>query len=747
MKNLKDKLNKLYDAFIEKLKIFICKDNYTKTKAVLVCIMACILSVACEYTVFRAEYIPGFSILFDTYPQYISKIRMIIVAGIFAFIGIHFVFKISKMYEFIHKHRYKIACAFLLFVMAFKLSGSSMTVLNGIVQNQNDDRKYHPVLGIARKIRSDEWSTSTTYLLSQSQTQTPFQYFSNALRGTETDMFSVSNGPVFDILMLGRPFQIGFLLFGNDRGFSFYWYIRLVAMLLGSYELCLILTKRNKKVSLCGMIVITFSAAVQWWYCMDTLIWGQIVIVLIDKFMNTDKKRIKYLCALGLLISGLSYVFVFYPAWQLSFGYLFLALVVWLLIKNIKYGTYRFSVHDVILITVTLVCIALLLGRWYSLSKDTLAAEMNTDYPGERQEIGGGAINNYAYFYNIFFPRDEYINECEYAAMLSFFPIPMLLGLLYVLRNRKDLHFWIPMLVVAGFLSIWCVYGFPLWLANLTKMSMTTAGRVSIPLGTACIYMLIYLMGNFKDGDKLLNKKLTYILAPILTLYIAYKAKSTIGLGLTVEFLYLTNFKMLLGVEIFLVAIFGILNINDKKIKDFTIYVLIAIALMTGLTVNPIVSTTNIYYTKPVAVKMNEIKEKEPDAIWAVNDYDKDETGGWHLNDYPVASGIRVINSTAVYPNMDLFKTLLGEEKAEEKREIYNRYAHINLQIVNEETDIELVAADTIKLLLNYKDLSKVGIKYILSLDEFKEEDFDEKFYEEIYNEDNMYIYKITEGK
>jgi len=105
------------------------------------------------------------------------------------------------------------------------------------------------------------------------------------------------------------------------------------------------------------MIVITFSAAVQWWYCMDTLLWGQIVLVLIDKFMNTDKKRNKYLCALGILIAGLSYVFVFYPAWQLSFGYLFLTLVIWILIKNIKYRNYKFNKHDIAVIIITIIAL------------------------------------------------------------------------------------------------------------------------------------------------------------------------------------------------------------------------------------------------------------------------------------------------------------------------------------------------------------------------------------------------------
>lgn len=739
--NISEKINNIYKFLEEKVKYFLNKDNFTKTKLLLVVVFSVILATICEYTIFRRYY-----------PEFISKNRIILVSIIYMFIGIHFVFKLSKMYEFIHNHRYKIACAFLLFVMAFKYSGSSIVNFDGLIQSHNDNTRYHTLLGTPRMIRTDEWATSTTYILSQGKAQNSFSYFNNVLRGTDTDMFTVSNAPVLDILMLGRPFQIGFLLFGNDVGLSFYWYARLVAMMLGSYELCLILTKRNKKVSLCGMIVITFSAAVQWWYCMDTLLWGQIVLVLIDKFMNTDKKRNKYLCALGILIAGLSYVFVFYPAWQLSFGYLFLTLVIWILIKNIKYRNYKFNKHDIAVIIITIIALGLLLGRWYMLSKDTLKATMNTDYPGERCEIGGGALNLYSYFYDIFFTFEEYLNPCEFASMLSLFPIPMILGLIYVIRNKKDLHFWIPMLVVSGFLSIWCVYGFPEFFAKLTKMSMTTAGRVSIPVGTACIYMLIYLMGNFEKGDKLINKKATFAIAVISTIFIIYKAKTTIGFA--EEFHYLDKFKILLGGEIFLAVIFGVLNINNEKIKNYTIYGLIAVALMSGLRVNPVIRTTDIFYTKPVAIKMQEIKESDPEAIWVVVDkgdeipktdeneeVEIEDNGKWYINDYAVANGIRTLNSTGVYPNMDLFKEILGD-KAEEYRKIYNRYAHINFKIIEEETEVKLLYADNIVIRLNYKDLEKLNIKYVLSKEDLSEKSFEDKL-EEIYNEDEMYIYKV----
>ncbi len=724
------KIKSIYEKIVKKAIFFINKENFTKTKLILVAFISVLVATLCEYTIFR-----------KTHPAFISKNRIMLVSIIFMFIGIHFVFKLSKMYEFIHKHRYKIACAFLLFVMIFKYSGSSIINFHEYtaIQPNFDDTRYHTLLGKARTIRTDEWATSTTYILSQDKAEKPFEYFSNVLRGTETDMFTVANSPVKDILMLGRPFQIGFMLFGNDVGMSFYWNIRLVAMLLGSYELCLILTKRNKKVSLCGMIVITFSAAVQWWYCMDTLLWGQIVIVLIDKFMNTDKKRIKYLCALGILVSGLSYIFVFYPAWQVSFGYVFLALVIFLLFKNIKYGKYRFTKHDVLVIFITIICLGLLLLRWYNLSGNTLAAEMNTDYPGERNEVGGGALNLYSYFYDIFFPFEDFVSPCEYSSMLSLYPIPLILGLIYVIRNKKDLHFWIPMLITGMFLTVWCVWGFPEILAKITKMSMSSAGRASIPLGTLCIYLLIYLIGNLKKEDKLLNRKLTYVLSILGVTYIIYRARKTLNIVPDFGY-YLDKFKLLLGGEIFLVLIFGILNVNNEKIKNYTIYGLIAVAFMSGLNVNPVIRTTDIFYTKPVAIKMQEIRKEDPEAIWIVNE----DNGGWYINDYALANGIRTLNSTQLYPNMELFQNLLGD-KAEEYRKIYNRYAHINVEITDKKTDVELLFLDHISIKLNYNDLSKLNVKYILSKEEFSKDEFFDNF-EEVYNEDGMCIYKVMEG-
>ena len=53
--------------------------------------------------------------------------------------------------------------------------------------------------------------------------------------------------------------------------------------------------------------------------------------------------------------------------------------------------------------------------------------------------------------------------------------------------------------------------------------------------------------------------------------------------------------------------------------------------------------------------------------------------------------------------------------------------------------------ADQVAINLNYNDLEKLNIEYILSTKDLSEEEYS-KIFEELYNEDGMYIYKVTKG-
>ena len=639
---------------------FLNKDNYMWVKLVIAAVLAVIGSIIFEYTIYRA---------ID--PQYISNNRMMLVSMIFMFIELHFIFKLDKMYDFIHKYRYALAAAFLIFAMIMGYHGSSIVNFDNEVQSNSENRRFHTLLGFPRLIRTDEWASSMLYKLSQGvgNEDDRFLYFNDRLRGTETDMFTLVDAPVKSILMIGKPLQLGFLFFGNDAGISFYWYGKLVLMLLGSYEICRIITKDKRKVSLVGMIAITFSAATQWWYCMDTLIWGQLIIVLVNKFMITNKKYVKYLCALGLVSVLLAYAFVLYPAWQVPFVYVLFAVFIFMFVTNIKNG-YRFTIHDVIVITLTVLTVLAFVTAWFVTSKDAIEATMSTDYPGQRREVGGGSFILYSYIYNIFYPYKDAFNPCETSSMLSFYPIPMIFGILYLFRNRKDekikddLLFLIPAIFIGVFLTVWCKYGFPEIIAKLSLMSMSTSQRASIALGTINIYILMYLFGRMedrkeegvnktKDLKNILNVFVKLVIAVLFTVYALYIARKHLVTFLPPMDAYLGKIKILISGILFGITFISMFNMDRKCFRNIAYIMIVIIALVGGITVNPVSRTTDVIYEKPISKKFAEIRDKDPDAIWLGDDT------GWYLNNYMVANGLRVINSSNVYPNFDLFETIL----------------------------------------------------------------------------------------
>ena len=80
-------------------------------------------------------------------------------------------------------------------------------------------------------------------------------------------------------------------------------------------------------------------------------------------------------------------------------------------------------------------------------------------------------------------------------------------------------------------------------------------------------------------------------------------------------------------------------------------------------------------------------------------------------------------------------------ENAEAQRKDYNRYEHLNINISDEETHIVLASMDNMLIILNYHDLEKLGINYIVVKNDINNRGYDMEF-EELYNEDGLYIFK-----
>lgn len=236
-------------------------------------------------------------------------------------------------------------------------------------------------------------------------------------------------------------------------------------------------------------------------------------------------------------------------------------------------------------------------------------------------------------------------------------------------------------------------------------------------------------MGAMEKQTKWIPSKLAYVLPIFAIGYMMYQAVTSCMIPG-----YFGWTKILVSTVLFGIAIFGIFNMDKEKIRNATVYVLMFIALVTGIAVNPVIRTTDVIYKKPICTKFAEIREQEPDALWLGDDT------GIYLNNYMVANGLRTIDSTNVYPNLELFELLLGEN-AEAQKQSYNRYEHMNINITDDQTHIELPAADNMLIILNYHDLEKLDIDYIVVKNDINERGYDMDF-EQIYEEDGLYIFK-----
>lgn len=697
--------------------------NKSKTDKIIKCSILLILSILVSILLEKL-------LLNKLYTNY-SIDRMMILTLFFMFFGIHFIFKLKDLYSFIYNKRYIISLAVLVFVMIFKYSGSSISIYNSFVQ---PDFNYdNVVLGKDRMIRSDEWAVNTTLIFSQNTLDNKFNYFNNHIRGSNTDMFTIINAPVLDIVSLGKPFNLGYMLFGNEIGLSFWWYGRLIALLLISFELCMIISNKNKLVSMCGMLLITFSSATVWWYSnflVDILIWGQLAIVLLDKFMTTKNNYAKYASLAGLIMCALSYVFAFYPPWQISFGYVFLALFIWIVLKNRK--EYKINIKDVILIIAAIIVIGLIGYRYYSLSKETLKAILNTDYPGQRLELGGNAITNiFSYVYNFLIPYKNIGNSCENAQMLSFFPLPMIMAIIYMLKEKKY-KFVLPLLIVSLLLFRWVSLNTNVIFAKATLLFMSQPSRAVLALGLTQIYFIVYILDNI--NYKIINIKkdfliiISFLFATLSLIIANIRLEGNLYLG------YLMGFGV--GFILFSIA-YLILNLHDEENKKKLIYILIFLSILNGIFVNPIIKGTDAIYQKPVAKEIRTIVSQD-DSLWIVDNMQ------FPLSNYLIANGAKVLNCTNYYPNFDFWNKIFdNKEQFNENKFKFNRYAHIEINIVKDDTSLEIIQADALKLNLNYDKIKKINIKYILSSRDLSIFNDNNIKFEKIYSEDGSNIFKV----
>ena len=426
--------------FIDFGGIVILIEAYAKNKLLVTIVISVLLSALVEsYIVLveNANLLMNFSII-----DFVNlfSLKEFVVFLIIFFIVFYILFdktRKDKLLNFIYTYRLPLSISIIILAVIFQIHGSSINELNFFGVD------HKTLLGVSRPIRSDEYAVNTMFAFSQYMNH--FGYFSDIVRAATTDMFIIYGQPVWDIGMIFRPFLIGYLFLNQGQGLSFFWISRLVFLVLVSFEFGMLLTNKNKTLSLAYALLITFSPIVQWWFAInglvEQLIFGQLGVLLIHWYMTIDDYKKRILIAIGLMVSVGTFILVFYPSWQIPYAYIFVLLAIWIFLKN--RANFKYNIKDLIIFGAVFLIFSAVMTHVLDNSLETIKIILNSSYPGSQVFNGDGSLNAFAYYIpSIFFPLKQsglLANVCNYSVFVDLFPIPLILSAVVLLYQRtKD---------------------------------------------------------------------------------------------------------------------------------------------------------------------------------------------------------------------------------------------------------------------------------------------------------------------
>ena len=650
--------------------------------------------------------------------------RWELLAVALCFIGLHLCINIKKLYAYLFKKRWIIAGLILMFLVVNKFNGESIAIYDNIIQPGEGSEYTQPIYGEIRPIRSDEFVVETPNKMASMHNE-QYGKYNEVSRGTKT--LNSINGVYIGYSTLGRnPFQYTYKILPAEYAYSFCWYAPIILCFMFALELFYIISAGNAMIAVTGACIEILSPFYLWWAFPGVLLGAQGAIVCAYYFIQTNKRYKQILFGCGVAILFANYVLGLYPAWMVPMGFIALSCLVWIVHENwnkIK----QWKLMDWLIVFGVAVFSVSLIVSYLIQNFEYIQAITNTVYPGKRSENGGFALNKLFYYGQAYlYTYKEVGNTSEASTVFSLFPIPMILaGYTWIKEKKKN---WLTglLLMMSMIFLVYITIGLPEIVAKVTLLNFSTPIRMADMMGIIQIYFIVIFLSREEKWKEfpIWGKIVLVVMTPIMSLYFCKKMYPQY---LSIKWMII-SFIIISGLAILLLW-----KENKWCGKLFCICICV-FSIISSISIRPITRGLDAITSKPVSKKINEIVAEDSDAKWV--GYSKSIC----VPSFLIANGAPTINSTNIYPNLELWEALDEKGKYEQ---IYNRYAHIIVKFTEQETSFSVgVTEDLIELNLSYKDLRKTGVKYIFALEEL---DINNKYlsFRQIYNENNAYIYHV----
>ena len=617
---------------------------------------------------------------------------------------------LKQGFELIYKYRFVLSFLLLIMLVSFKISGSSM----GCWKLFLGDGESGIRLGEPRVWRSDEWGTLTPLCFRQQyNTLGAYNRYSQTLGSILTDNMLVYGQPSWDILTLFRPFYWGYLFFGSERGLSWFWCSRLIVLFLSWFELGMLITDGQKKISVMLSVCVSFAPFLQWWFAInglvEMLIYGACFVLGSNYLVSRAFNPRKIAVAVGMAVCAVGYVLTFYPTWMVPVAWGFVPLFLWVVIW--KFDRKVLGRVDVVPWLLIFVITAAGLTVLAVTSWDVIKAELNSVYPGNAPLSSGGTGLWWMMKYPISLVSRFSMNELivENSSIICFAPAGFILALWVIIKEKKKDPLLILLLGMNLFLAWYYCVGIPKWLAKMLLLSFVNSNRGPQVLGFLRLTLFVRAVALKEKAPKRWLAALAAVISSAVPMRLALGFTKYEPGGLRYE--YFDTAEKILVVWAILAVVFYLLYRARKSKYTMAVLGVCTVVLASSIWINPVAKGVPEITKSETMQQIRDLVKEDPKAIWLVVDM------AYPATNIPAMAGADCLNTTQTYPQKTRWETLDQEGEYED---IYNRYCHIRASL-GSKTMLELVSTDYVEVTLSPEDLKKLNIRYIVSTNDFDE--------------------------
>lgn len=617
---------------------------------------------------------------------------------------------LKQGFELIYKYRFVLSFLLLIMLVSFKISGSSM----GCWKLFLGDGESGIRLGEPRVWRSDEWGTLTPLCFRQQyNTLGAYNRYSQTLGSILTDNMLVYGQPSWDILTLFRPFYWGYLFFGRERGLSWFWCSRLIVLFLSWFELGMLITDGQKKLSVMLSVCVSFAPFLQWWFAInglvEMLIYGACFVLGSNYLVSHTFNPRKIAVAVGMAVCAVGYVLTFYPTWMVPVAWGFVPLFLWVIIWKFNRKVLRRV--DVVPWLLIFVITAAGLTVLAVTSWDVIKAELNSVYPGNAPLSSGGTGLWWMMKYPISFVSRFSMNELivENSSIICFAPAGFILALWVIIKEKKKDPLLILLLGINLFLAWYYCVGIPKWLAKMLLLSFVNSNRGPQVLGFLRLTLFVRAVALKEKAPKRWLAALAAVISSAVPMRLALGFTKYEPGGLRYE--YFDTAEKIVVVWAILAVVFYLLYRARKSKYTMTVLGVCTVVLASSIWINPVAKGVPEITKSETMQQIRDLVKEDPQAIWLAVDM------AYPATNIPAMAGADCLNTTQTYPQKTRWEML---DKEGEYEDIYNRYCHIRASL-GSKTMLELVSTDYVEVTLSPEDLKKLNIRYIVSTNDFDE--------------------------